>query len=84
MVLSIDIPCEEDAIQEILDQFDEDKDNKGTRVEEEEDEENEHHLDKPVDHDDKESGDKHFQKVSKMYIKDRTRGVYNATSNEYF
>ena len=60
MVLSIDIPCEEDhvRIEEILDRFGED--NHGTRVEEEGDQ-NEH-LDEPADDDD-ESGDENFQKI---------------------
>ncbi len=56
MVFSIDIPCAEDAIEEILDRFGE-KDDHGARAEEEADE-NEH-FDEPADDDDQ-SGYEHF------------------------
>jgi len=77
----IDIESPEDAINEVLNHFSAD-DGK----QEEENVENEH-LDDPEeedDEDDEDADDKHsgnhYEKISKMYIKDRTRGGYNSSN----
>ena len=76
----IDIASPEDAITEVLNQFSTDD---GQRQQQEDNIENEH-LDDPEeedeeDADDEHSGD-HYEKISKMYIKDRTRGGYNSSN----
>ena len=82
----IDIESTEDAIDEVLNKFNADDDGNC----EEDDDKNEilvenEHLDDPEEEDDDDrdasirngSGCDHFDKISKMYIKDRTRGGYN-------
>jgi hypothetical protein len=67
-----------DALDEVLNQF-----NADDRQQHEENEDNEH-LDGPEeeddDADDEHSGD-HYEKISKMYIKDGTREGYNASNH---
>ena len=77
------IESEGDAIDEVLQRFDQDD---RANQEEDDDKDENKHLDNPEggeeDGADKEE-DKHFEKNSKMYIKDGTREGYNA-SNRLF
>ena len=78
----IDIESPEDAIEEVLNHFSaEDGKQEEENVENEdllEPEENEDDND-DEDAEDKHSGN-HYEKISKMYIKDRTRGGYNSSN----
>ena len=68
----------EDAITEVMNQFSADD---GQQQEENVEDE---HLDGPEEEDDEDADDEHsgdhYEKISKMYIKDATRGGYNSSN----